>query len=66
MGALGRPVVCVETGVEYSDKKAAAKACRTTYSSIDRSLVHGTKVGGFTWRWANPEEGDEQPQQPSV
>lgn len=57
--ANSRPVLCIETGMIYKNARLAAEAIGTQYTSISQ-VCNGrrnrTLAGGFSWRFATPED----------
>ena len=50
-----RPVICVETGIEYENAKIAAQAVGLKSSTIINNVIRGESItaGGFHWKCAD-------------
>lgn len=61
MGRIARRVKCVETGEEFPDKAAAAKAAGVAPGSMGGALAPGGtgKVNGRTYRWIQGQAASE-------
>jgi len=44
------PVVCVETGQEFNNKKEAADLVSVTKGAIYTAICSGCKAGGYHWK----------------
>ena len=57
-----RPVICVETGIEYENAKTAAQAVGLKSSSAISSVLRGVNVTakGYHWEYADDKNGVER------
>lgn len=49
--ACARPVVCIETGIEYATIKEAAQAIGVSDKNAQRAIKKGYRWGGFHWNY---------------
>lgn len=47
----GKPVRCIDTGIEYSSLKAASEKMGVSLPSLRYALKNNTKCGGFKWSY---------------
>ena len=63
-----RPVICVETGIEYENAKIAAQAVGLKSSSAISSVLRGVNVTakGYHWKYADDKNGVERRNKPVI
>ena len=49
--ACARPVVCIETGIEYATIREAAQAIGVSDKNAQRAIKNGYRWGGFHWNY---------------
>jgi hypothetical protein len=51
-----KPVVCVETGVEYPSAKEAMRQTGINDANIGTSCKSGKRAGGYHWKYSEPSD----------